>query len=112
MDVEKTMQFILEMQAKHEAAVLRHDEEMAEIRDQLRSVAHILSTHSERLTFRRERLDAQGKRFEDYMAAQDRRFEAFIQRFDDFLRSRQGNGSLDDAAAPRSLGFHSQSLNG
>ena len=32
MDVEKTMQFILDMQAKHEAAIARHDEEMAELR--------------------------------------------------------------------------------
>jgi hypothetical protein len=92
MDIEKTMQFILEMQAKREAAVLRHDEEMAEIRDQLGRVAQILSTHSERLTPHRERLDAQDRRFEEYMAAQDRRFEAFIQRFDDFLRGRRGNG--------------------
>jgi uncharacterized membrane protein YccC len=32
MDVEKTMQFMLDMQAKHEAAIARHDEEMAELR--------------------------------------------------------------------------------
>jgi hypothetical protein len=94
MDIEKTMQFILEMQGRHEVAVVRHDEEMAEIRDQLRSVAQVLSTQSERLTLRRERLDAEDKRFEGYMAAQDRRFEAFIERFDDFLRGRRGNGGV------------------
>jgi hypothetical protein len=32
MDVERTMQFILEMQAKHEAAIARHAKEMAELR--------------------------------------------------------------------------------
>ena len=32
MDVEKTVQFILDMQAKHEAAIARHDQEMAELR--------------------------------------------------------------------------------
>jgi hypothetical protein len=92
MDLEKTMQFIIETQAKHEAAVIHHDEEMAEIRDQLRSVAQIPATPSERLTLHRERLDAQDRHFEDYMAAQDRRFEAFIQRFDDFLRGARENG--------------------
>ncbi|HTV53775.1 MAG TPA: hypothetical protein VMI06_02550 [Terriglobia bacterium] len=91
-DLEKTMQFVMEMQAKHEAAVLRHGGETAEIRDQLERVAQILSTHSKRLTLHREPLDAQERRFEEYMAAQDRRFEAFIRRFDDYLGSRRGNG--------------------
>jgi uncharacterized membrane protein YccC len=35
MDVEQTMQFILDMQAKHEAAIARHDEEMSDLRASL-----------------------------------------------------------------------------
>lgn len=32
MDIENTMRFILDMQGKHEAAIQRHNEEIAEIR--------------------------------------------------------------------------------
>ncbi|MGH9446564.1 MAG: hypothetical protein ACRD3O_12665 [Terriglobia bacterium] len=110
MDVEKTVQFILEMQAKHEAAVARHDVEIAELRalsrdtadrlralaqdtaerlralaqdtaDQFRTVARILNTQNDRLALHRERMDAQ-----------DRRFDAFIERFDEFLRGQRPNG--------------------
>jgi hypothetical protein len=92
MDVEKTMQFMLEMQAKHETAVLRHDEEMAEIRHELGRAVQILATHGERLTLHRERLDAQEREFRERLDAEQQRFEAFIQRFDEFLRGRRGNG--------------------
>ena len=49
MDVEKTMQFMLDMQAKHEAAVQKHDEQIARLDEHLARLEAALAKHDEQI---------------------------------------------------------------
>jgi uncharacterized membrane protein YccC len=49
MDIEKTMQFILDMQAKHEASIARHGEEMAELRASMKKHDEQIAANTEQI---------------------------------------------------------------
>ncbi len=89
---------MLEMQAKHEVALAKHDEAVRRfdedidiLRQQIgdtsltaQSMLQVVSLHNDRIRLHRERPDEH-----------DRRFDQFIQRFDsllDYLRGEPGNG--------------------
>ena len=85
MDVEKTMEFILAQQARFEAGMeeLRQSHQATE-----RLVRRLARWGAARLRQHEERMDEMEQRREE-----DRReFQAFLQRFDDFLRGQRGDG--------------------
>jgi len=99
MDVEKTMEFILEQQARFEANFARFEVGMEELRQShqaterlVRRLARLgaarLREHDKRADMHEERIKAM-----EHQREQDRReFQAFLQRFDDFLRGQRGDG--------------------
>src|SRR6266536_6617011 len=92
MDVEKTMEFILEQQARFEAGMdeLRQSHQATErlVRRLARWGAARLREHDKRAAMHEERIKAMEQQREE-----DRReFQAFLQRFDDFLRGQRGDG--------------------
>jgi NADH:ubiquinone oxidoreductase subunit D len=99
MDVEKTMEFILEQQARFEtnfarfeANFARFEAGMEELRQSHqateRLVRRLARWGAARLRQHEERMDEMEQRREE-----DRReFHAFLQRFDDFLRGQRGDG--------------------
>jgi CO/xanthine dehydrogenase FAD-binding subunit len=42
MDIEQTMEFILRTQAKHEAAIQKHDEQIAELRSSVATLSDLV----------------------------------------------------------------------
>lgn len=74
MDIEKTIQFILDMQAKHEAALQRTDERIKTLVDVSLSLAHNLETLSQETDRRFRETD---QRFRET----DERFRETEQRF-------------------------------
>lgn len=102
MDVERTIQFLLEQQAKFEASLAaskaNFDAGMEELRKSQQATERLINAfaragqaqielHQARLDSMDKRLETQEKRLE----AQEREFKAFLDRFDNFLRGR-GNG--------------------
>jgi hypothetical protein len=92
MDVEKTMEFILEQQARFETNFARFEAGMEELRQSHqateRLVRRLARWGAARLRQHEERMDEMEQRREE-----DRReFKAFLQRFDDFLRGQRGDG--------------------
>jgi hypothetical protein len=93
MDVEKTIEFILEQQTRFEAGMQALSTSQQETDRRLRS--------TERLIRRLARLgaaqlEAHDKRLEatEQRQEEDRReFRAFLKRFDDFLLGRGGDGA-------------------
>lgn len=107
MDVERTMQFILEMQARHEAAIQKHDEQIAQNASQIaQNSAQIagvtdligrLAAAEIRLVERIDRLavkinemrDAQ----RDAQAATDYKLNALIETVDKLVHRNGGKAS-------------------
>jgi hypothetical protein len=102
MDVEKTIAFLLEQQARFEASFgagmeeLRKSQQATErlIDAFARAGQAQIELHRRRLDGLESRLEADEKRLEaeeKRREAQEREFKAFLDRFDAFLRG-QGNG--------------------
>lgn len=96
MDIEKTMQFILDMQAKHSAAVQRHDEQIARNSEQIAELGRKIDTVTDlvgrlaqaeiRLV---ERMNQLGERMDQLAGAQahsDQRLDALIDVVDKLIR--------------------------
>ncbi|MDE3181717.1 MAG: hypothetical protein KGM47_18885 [Acidobacteriota bacterium] len=93
MDVEKTMQFILEMQAKHEVAAQRHDEQIAKHDQQLalleKSVAAVTDLVG-RLAQAELRLVDRINELRDAQAGTDYKLNALIDTVDKLARRNGG----------------------
>ena len=109
MDMEKTMEFILEQQGEFAVHIGELREQQATSAQQIetlgqavRDLLRVATLQSERLDAHDRRLEAQEKRLEAQerrLEAQEKRSEAFEQRFDQFLerfdaylRGRGGDG--------------------
>jgi hypothetical protein len=109
MDIEKTMEFILEQQAEfatHQAASAQQVEALGQAVRDLLQVATLqserLDSHDRRLEVQEKRMEAQEKQLEAQekrlemqekrSEAFERRFDQFLERFDAYLRGRGGNG--------------------
>jgi hypothetical protein len=98
MDVEKTMQFILDQQAKFEANLAafqaKFDADMKELRDSQRATERLINAFAKagqaQIELHTARLDGLDKRLE----TQERQFQTFLGRVDDFLRGRR-NGDTN-----------------
>ena len=109
MDLEKTMEFILERQGDFAAHISVLREQQAELTARqatsaqqiealgqaVRDLLQLATLQSERLDAHDRRLEAQEKRLEAQekrSEAFERRFDQFLERFDAYLRGRDGNG--------------------
>jgi hypothetical protein len=109
MDIEKTMEFILEQQAEFATRQANSAQQLEALGQSVRDLLQVATLQSERLDAHDGRLDVQEKRLdvqekrlevqEKRLEAQEKRSEAFEQRFDQFLerfdtylRGRGGNG--------------------
>jgi len=102
MDIEKTMEFILEQQGEFAAHIgdLREQQlelaarqatsaqQIEALRQTVQGLVEVARLQSERLDAHDRRLEAQEKRSEVF----ERRFDEFLERFDAFLRGRGGDG--------------------
>jgi hypothetical protein len=119
MDVEKTMQFILEQQAKIEAQIGRHDSEMAEIRSTLQNTVsviqdltrvhqdewRIVAAHGNHQKVMDEMLKAiakttkenseQLKQLGEKTSRNSEHLDALIRIVDDLIRKPPQNGALE-----------------
>jgi predicted TPR repeat methyltransferase len=108
-DLEKTMEFILERQGDFAAHISVLREQQAELTARqatsaqqiealgqaVRDLLQVATLQSERLDAHDRRLEAQEKRLEAQekrSEAFERRFDQFLERFDAYLRGRDGNG--------------------
>ncbi len=95
MDIEKTMEFILEQQGAFAGHISELREQQVNSAQQIealgqavRDLLQVATLQSERLDAHDRRLEAQEKRLEAQekrLEAQEKRSEAFEQRFDQFL---------------------------
>ena len=109
MDLEQTMEFILERQGDFAAHISVLREQQAELTARqatsaqqiealgqaVRDLLQVATLQSERLDAHDRRLEAQEKRLEAQekrSEAFERRFDQFLERFDAYLRGRDGNG--------------------
>jgi DNA anti-recombination protein RmuC len=96
MDIEKTIEFLLEQQAKFDASLAaskaKFDAEMEELRKSQQATERLINAFAKagaaQIELHQARLDGLDKRLE----TQEREFKAFLDRFDAFLKGRSGNG--------------------
>ncbi len=96
MDVEKTIAFLLEQQARFDASLAASkadfDSRMEELRKRQDATERLINAFAKagaaQIELHQARLDGLDKRLE----AQERDFKAFLDRFDAFLKGRSGNG--------------------
>ncbi len=85
MDIEKTIEFLMEQQAKFESG-------MAELRQSQQATERLINAFAKagaaQIELHRARLDSVERRLE----ADEQRFQAFLDRFDAFLRGQRGDG--------------------
>jgi uncharacterized damage-inducible protein DinB len=102
MDIEKTMEFILEQQGEFAAHIGALREQQANSARQIdalsqtvQGLVEVARLQSERLDAHDRRLEAQDKRLEAQekrSEAFQKRFDQFLERFDTYLRGRGRNG--------------------
>jgi len=102
MDMQKTMEFILEQQGEFAVHIGELREQQATSAQQIetlgqavRDLLRVATLQSERLDAHDRRLEAQEKRLEAQekrSEAFEQRFDQFLERFDAYLRGRGGNG--------------------
>lgn len=96
MDVEKTLEFLLEQRAKFDASLAafkaNFEAGVEELRKKQEATERLINAFakagSAQIELHQARLDGLDKRLE----AQEREFKAFLDRFDAFLRGHSGNG--------------------
>jgi hypothetical protein len=101
MDVEKTIAFLLENQARFDARLAafqtKFETDMEEMRKNQAATGRLIDAFARagqaQIELHRGRLEALEKRMEN----QEREFKAFLDRFDAYLRGR-GNGHAGPAA--------------
>lgn len=88
MDVEKTIEFLIESQAATDARLAALGVKVDKLAESVATLVTIVGSQQERFSVHRERLDAHERR----MQANEEEFRAFLKRFDAFLKGRSGNG--------------------
>lgn len=96
MDVEKTIEFLLEHHAKFEADLAKFAAEfradMQEIHENQRATERLINAFAKagqaQIELHRARLDS----LERKQVADEEQFQAFLKRFDTFLQGQKGNG--------------------
>ena len=88
MDIEKTMEFILEQQAEFAAHQATSAQQIEALGQAARDLLQVATLQSERLDAHDRRLEAQEKRSQAF----EQRFDQFLERFDAFLRGQGGDG--------------------
>ena len=96
MDIEKTIEFLMEQQAKFETSFRTG---MEELRQNQQATERLINAFAKagaaQIELHRARLDSVERRLdsvERQREADDQRFQAFLDRFDAFLRGQKGNG--------------------
>ncbi len=102
MDVEKTMQFILEQQGDFAAHIGALREQQEKSAQQIERLVELARLHSERLEalvevarLQSDGLDCHHRRLqaqEKWSEVFQQRFDQFLERFDAYLRGRGGDG--------------------
>lgn len=97
MDVEKTMQFILDHQAKFEAGLEELRQAQKKTEQGLDRLQHLVEAYAQagsiQMQLHRERMDAHEAWMRAHEARQEKHegeFQAFLKRFDDFIRHQRG----------------------
>jgi hypothetical protein len=96
MDVEKTIEFLLEHQARFEANLAtfaaNFEADMKQLRESQRATERLINAFAKagqaQIELHRTRMDSLERRLE----MDEERFQAFLKRFDTFLQGRQGDG--------------------
>lgn len=96
MDVEKTIEFLLEQQARLESSFAAFDArfkaDMEELTRRQQATERLINAFAKageaQIELHRARLNG----LEQKIQADEERFQAFLGRFDAFLRGQQGNG--------------------
>jgi hypothetical protein len=91
MDIEKTMQFIVEQQAQFEANLAAFNAGMEELRKRQEATEKLINAFAKAGQAQIELHTARLNGLEGRLEIQEREFKAFLDRFDDYLR-RAGNG--------------------
>lgn len=89
MDIERTMLFILEMQAKHAAAIQKHDEEIARNFGQIAELSRKVDTVTDlvgRVAQAEIRLVERMDKLADSQSHTDQRLDALIDVVDKLIR--------------------------
>jgi chromosome segregation ATPase len=102
MDIERTMQFILEQQARHEAAVQKHDEQFAKNAEQIAALTASVQKHDEqiatltnlvgRLAQAEIRIAERMEGHEARLSSLETKMTQFLDRMDRFIQGQEGNG--------------------
>ena len=102
MDIERTMQFILEQQARHEAAVQKNDEQIAALTASVRKHDEQIAKHDEqiaavtnlvgRLAQAEIRIAEQMQGHEARLGSLETKMTQFLERMDRFIQGFEGNG--------------------
>ncbi|MGH9519263.1 MAG: hypothetical protein ACRD2D_06415 [Terriglobales bacterium] len=87
MDVERTMQFILETQAQHAVALQQHREALRDLDQRVATVTDLIG----RLAQAQLQLVGEVRTLREVQAASDERMNALIRVVDDLVR-RNGHG--------------------
>jgi len=91
-DIEKTIEFLMEQQAKFDAWVATFKTGMEELRQNQQATERLINAFAKagaaQIELHRARLDSVERRLE----ADEQRFQAFLDRFDAFLRGQRGDG--------------------
>ena len=94
MDIEKTIEFLMEQQAKFDAWFASFNTGMQELRQSQQATERLINAFAKagaaQIELHRARLDSLERRLE----ADEQRFQAFLDRFDAFLRGQRGDGHL------------------
>ena len=99
MDIEKTIEFLLEQQAKFDAWFASFNTGMEELRRSQQATERLINAFAKageaQIELHRARLDSVERRLESgerQREADEQRFQAFLDRFDAFLRGQRGDG--------------------
>jgi hypothetical protein len=91
-DIEKTIAFLLEQQARFDLRMEEFHQGMEELRRNQQATERLINAFAKageaQIELHRARLDSLERRME----TDEQRFQAFLDRFDAFLRGQQGDG--------------------
>jgi hypothetical protein len=96
MNIEETIEFLIQHQARLEANLATFESEfragMEELRQSQRATERLINAFAKageaQIELHRARLDGLDQRLQ----ADEERFQAFLKRFDAYLQGQQGNG--------------------
>jgi chromosome segregation ATPase len=95
MDIERTMQFIVDQQAQFWASVQKHDEQMAKHDEKIAKNSEQIATLTDligRLAQAEIRLAEQMQGHEARLASLETKTTQFLERMDRFIQGLEGNG--------------------